>query len=200
MKSKPTGLSSRPSHARLLVGLGMFPNSAGVPNDSMTSIKVGSGVRVTLCRDGAFRGTCQTIDAGRWLANLGYEAVGNDSVSSMRVVPASTPDCRGHSFENPPPSGWVLLYRDANWQNDCVSVTYGNYWNVLDVGMANDSISSVLIPADLHTPVVMYEHQGFQGTGFGAWFPGVPVSNIRDWSKSFYWYNDVASSLSVYPN
>lgn len=180
-----------------LMGLGLYPNSAGVPNDSMSSIKVGSNVRVSLCRDSAFRGTCQTIDAGRQLGRLGYESIGNDTVSSVRVVPASTPDCRGRTFDSPPPSGWVFLYRDANWQNDCVAVSYGSYWNVLDAGMAGDSLSSALIPADLHTGLIMYEHQGYQGQSYAPWSPGWDTKYARPWSANFSWFNDMASSLVV---
>jgi hypothetical protein len=48
-----------------LVGLGFWAYPTGVPNDSMSSIKVGSDVRLTLCRDAVYGGTCETFPARR---------------------------------------------------------------------------------------------------------------------------------------
>jgi len=183
------------------VPLGMFPNSAGVGNDTMSSIKVGSEVRATLCRDSAFRGNCQTFDPGTTRANLGNESIGNDTVSSIRIAPAATPDCRNRSIDNPPPAGWVFLYRDQYWQGDCVAVSSGSYYNVLDIGLANDSISSWLVPADCHTLVDMYNEQGWVGKyGIYSSYDGC----IGDWARDqtmgvMYWgFNDVVTSLVVY--
>jgi len=67
-------------------GIGSYGSSRaiGLPNDSISSIIIGSKVFAVLCKDNNFRGTCQrfrTTDP-----NLGNNSVGNDSVSSIRVI------------------------------------------------------------------------------------------------------------------
>ena len=71
-------------------GIGSYRSSGaiGLPNDSISSIIIGSKVFAVLCKDNNFRGTCQrfrTTDS-----NLGNNSVGNDSVSSMRVIAKNT--------------------------------------------------------------------------------------------------------------
>jgi hypothetical protein len=176
-----------------LMGTGFWPFTAGVPNDSMSSLKVGSNVRVSLCRDGTFGGTCETLPAGARIANLGSEPVGNDSVSSVRIVDATVPDCR---FGANPPVGWVFLFRDANYGNDCTSLQAGFYPTPAEFGLANDSISS--LKTALSTPggqplaVSPFGDINFGGLKkFGGGFVG-SVSYVGD-------FNDIISSLSVGP-
>ena len=66
--------------------IGTFPSSGaiGLKNDSISSIKIGRNVIAILCRDNSFRGTCQTFSATD--PNLGNNRVGNDQVSSIRVI------------------------------------------------------------------------------------------------------------------
>jgi len=66
-------------------GLGSYanPNAIGLPNDSISSIKVGSNVKATLCHHDNYGGQCETFTGND--SNLSNNAVGNDQVSSVRV-------------------------------------------------------------------------------------------------------------------
>lgn len=66
-------------------GVGNYPNpgSIGLANDQITSIKVGSNVKATLCRDDNFSGTCETFLGND--SNLSDNGIGNDQVSSVKV-------------------------------------------------------------------------------------------------------------------
>jgi hypothetical protein len=55
----------------------------GLPNDSISSLRVGSNVRAVLCMHGGQTGTCETFYADD--NNLSNNAIGNDQVTSARV-------------------------------------------------------------------------------------------------------------------
>jgi hypothetical protein len=70
-------------------GVGSYPSvaSLSLPNDSISSIKVGAGVTVTVCQHEFNGGTCSALAAS--VPNLGAFPIGEDSVSSAVVaVPA----------------------------------------------------------------------------------------------------------------
>jgi len=164
-----------------LVGVGFFPYYAGVANDAMSSIKVGSDVRVTLCRDAVYGSTCETLPAGARIAALSSEPIGDNTVSSMRVVRTSVPDCR---FGAAPPSGWAFFFRDANYGGDCVSLQPGRYATPEDFGLANDSISSTRALDVIPMVAVDANFGGLKPFG------GLPGDNPTLGS-----FNDVTSSL-----
>lgn len=56
----------------------------GVPNDSISSIKVGNGVRALVCKDFDFKGDCQS-HLQNW-KDLTNTVVGNDQISSVKVL------------------------------------------------------------------------------------------------------------------
>ena len=70
-----------------LLGAGDYANPAALafPNDAASSIRVGRDAAAVLCRDDNFGGVCETFTAD--VANLTGSAVGNDQVSSARVLP-----------------------------------------------------------------------------------------------------------------
>jgi hypothetical protein len=55
----------------------------GLPNDSISSLRVGSNVRAVLCMHGGQTGTCEAFYADD--ANLSNNTIGNDQVTSARV-------------------------------------------------------------------------------------------------------------------
>lgn len=69
----------------LAVGNYPSPDEMGLANDIMSSIRVGSSVKVLLCRDANFGGFCEELTNDQ--ASLGALTIGNDTVSSMRVLP-----------------------------------------------------------------------------------------------------------------
>ncbi|MDI9546586.1 MAG: M23 family metallopeptidase [Chloroflexota bacterium] len=70
-----------------LLNAGPYANPAALafPNDAASSIRVGRDAAAVLCRDGNFGGVCETFTAD--VADLTGSAVGNDQVSSARVLP-----------------------------------------------------------------------------------------------------------------
>lgn len=72
------------------------PSAIGMPNDSISSVKVGSNVRLSVYEHDGYqgRGSVFTGDDG----NLSDNTIGNDSVSSMKV------ESRGPNYT--PPSGY----------------------------------------------------------------------------------------------
>jgi hypothetical protein len=124
-----------------LVGVGLWPWTVGVPNDTLSSFKVGSNVRVTFFGDSVYGGSYGTYGPGTRVPNMSGYAPGHDTASSMRVVTKTTPDCRSTN----PPTGWVFLYRDSNFLGDCVARQAGSYWHISDIGLKDDSLSSLKI-------------------------------------------------------
>ena len=74
-------------------GIGDYPNpsSLGIANDSISSVKVGSNVKLTLCRDDNYGGTCETFQGDD--ANLSDNSIGNDQASSAKVQSRSGGSC-----------------------------------------------------------------------------------------------------------
>jgi hypothetical protein len=64
---------------------GTYPAASafGLPNDSVSSLKVGDAVWATLCRDDGHAGPCEMFDADR--PRLAGTGIGNDTASSLRV-------------------------------------------------------------------------------------------------------------------
>lgn len=140
---------------------GFWAATTGVANDSLTSFKVGSGVRATFCSDSNFGGTCGQYYAGARVSFLSNgTAPPNDSASSVRIVLDTTPDCRVSSVS--PPTGWVFLYRDSNFAGDCVALQAGDYNGAGNIGLANDTLSSLKIGPGL-SAVTVYNNTGFTG-------------------------------------
>jgi len=65
--------------------IGEYPNpgSIGLPNDSISSVKIGGNVEAILCRDDDYGGGCETFINDD--PNLSDNSIGNDQVSSAKV-------------------------------------------------------------------------------------------------------------------
>lgn len=117
---------------------GLYPDSAhfGLPNDSISAIKIGSAVRARLFWDYAFGGGYTIVNAD----NSGLGSIGwNDTTSSLRVeLRARAENCWDVG------SGEVALWRDANWQGDCIVLRADRFYDrSIDLGIANDTVSSL---------------------------------------------------------
>lgn len=71
-------------------GIGQYsnPSSIGLPNDSISSVKVGGNVKAILCEHDNYQGTCETFTGDD--ANLTDNSIGNDRVSSAKVEPRAS--------------------------------------------------------------------------------------------------------------
>jgi len=72
-------------------GVGQYPNpgAIGLPNDSVSSLRVGGDVRAILCRDDDYGGGCETFNGDD--SSLSDNSVGNDQVSSVKVEQRTQP-------------------------------------------------------------------------------------------------------------
>lgn len=63
-----------------------FPDTgrAGIGNDTISSLKVGNGVRALVCADNDFKGKCQS-HLQNW-SNLSNTVVGDNGISSIKVL------------------------------------------------------------------------------------------------------------------
>jgi hypothetical protein len=87
----------------------------------------------------------------------------------------------------PPPPLKATFYYDCWFSGPSVQLGRGNY-DMNQMGLPNDSISSVRVPAGL--TVVLYEHAGFQGR---------TVTLTSDNSCLVYnGFNDAASSIKIF--
>lgn len=82
-------------------GVGDYSNSdaIGVPDNSVTAVKVGANVKVRLCSENNYEGNCEELIADD--PTLADNAIGNDSVSSARVIAVRGADLRPYA-----PSGY----------------------------------------------------------------------------------------------
>src|SRR5262249_32703686 len=107
------GFTFTPAHAACEVGLnqvsfftdagfrgqcvvkdfGDFASSGaiGLPNDSISSVRVGPNAQVIVCKDNNFKGDC--ILLSKDVNFLNGPRVGNDQVSSAKVQPLGTAQC-----------------------------------------------------------------------------------------------------------
>jgi hypothetical protein len=171
-----------------IIPTGLWPTlaSTGLPNDSLSSFSLGSNTRVTFCADPNFAGRCGTYTQG--LTQITNPP--NDTVSSIRIVSNSTPDCRnGNTFD--PPQGYVFLYRGVNLLDDCVTLSSGNYSTAATTGLQNDTLSSMKIGP--HTTVTVWTNPNFSGTrsNYIPTFEGTSTTVMQ------VDHNDTMSSIQV---
>lgn len=121
------------------VGVGRYNNVPGLNNDSLSSLKIPNGLKVTLCEHGNFEGRrCILV---RDTPNLGGV---NDKASTLIVEPVGSPS--------------VIVYSDANFQGWSAEVPVGSQ---AAIGAGNDLVSSVIVPQGYR--VTLYEHGPFKG-------------------------------------
>lgn len=111
----------------------------GVENDTISSLKVGPGLRVIAYGDAGFSGVARVFTGQ--VSFVGNDF--NDRISSLVVEPVG-----------------VTLFQHANFNGLSQSFGPGRY----DVGkltIGNDVASSVLVPPGFQ--VTLYEHAGFKG-------------------------------------
>jgi hypothetical protein len=128
------------SGACRMLTVGFYPTSGtlGLPNDQISSIKVGIDVRFRAFADGVYGGSYNFYygtppdiysSLGGW----------DNRISSARVEPANRPT--GCIPVNPEE---IALFRDARFNSDCVILPAGSYPTPEDMGIMNDSISSII--------------------------------------------------------
>jgi hypothetical protein len=162
--------------------LGDYPNSiaVGLPNDSISSIRIGTNAQAFVCRDDYYGGRCQIVTGD--IADLFNQPVGNDQISSLKV------QTRGAATNCPPSPNQASFFVDANFSGPCVTLDIANYRNSRAIGLLNDSISSIRVGSAVQVFVCHDDN-------YGGLCQTV-VSNIADMSNQPVG-NDQISSLKV---
>ncbi len=119
-------------------GVGDYPNpsSLGIANDSVSSVKVGSNVKVTLCRDDNYASTCEGFTGDD--SDLSNNSIGDNQVSSAKVESRSS--C-------PTVSGVVRLFDGTNCNTPSVDVGLGLSKLESSTYNFNDRAESIAIPS-----------------------------------------------------
>ncbi|GIH24706.1 hypothetical protein Aph01nite_30160 [Acrocarpospora phusangensis] len=123
----------------VLKGMGEYPNpeSIGLPNDSITSIKVGSGANVRLCDNAGLNSPCEYFSASD--PDLANNSINTNTVSSMKVEGgAPTTGCA-------PNDSQVAFFVNENYQETCIIKEVGRYEDPAAINLPNDSISSLKV-------------------------------------------------------
>lgn len=100
------------------IGAYANPSAIGLANDSISSVKVGSQVKVELCRDDNHSNTCEWISND--VSDLGSHSIGSNQASSARV------EYRGG----------IELFDGTNYGGSSLLLGEGN-WNLNDFGFNN---------------------------------------------------------------
>jgi hypothetical protein len=130
----------------VIKGIGSYtnPSAIGLPNDSISSIKVGGNVKTTLCRDDNYGGTCETFTGDD--GNLSDNSIGNDQVSSAKVETRSsggggnlakgrTVWATSQESSSYPPSNGNDGNTSTRWSSQ-ISSALGPQWYKVDLGSA----------------------------------------------------------------
>lgn len=176
--------------------VGWYPRSwsADVPNDSISSYQVGSGVVLKACTDANWGGSCFISTANDWDLSRGSF---NDRISSMEVIARYA-----NGSEQ-----WVVLPTMVSIWSDTSSVAGvaaattgtkgiwsplgpGDYPNAVSFGLANDSLSRFTVGSKAQ--VTFCTDAGFKGTckTFG---PGTSTANMSGTGIP----NDSVSSIRI---
>jgi hypothetical protein len=138
--------------------------SVGFPNDSITSLKLGSGVFAMFFKDSSFRG--QRFDAESSYFNVGGHF--NDSFSSA-VIQTWDRLCTDPAWR--PGVGQVALYADSGYGNTCLvlaatdDIGYGPggfYWGAPGLLHMTDMTSSIRVGPGTRVQV---GSGGYSGSG-----------------------------------
>lgn len=118
--------------------IGDYPNTLliGIPPNTISSIQVGAGVEAVLCRGFEFTGICETFNRNDPI--LSNNPIGNNNTSSIRVRYPTNYQCYPGLFQ-------VALYTEANYGGECVKRGIGFYSNALQIGLPDNSVSSVRV-------------------------------------------------------
>lgn len=140
--------------------IGNYPNPAamGFPDNMVSSVKVGANVRVVLYEHQNY--------AGRWseyLVNDNYvanEYIGDNATSSVRV------DWRAKPSGCVPKAKQIALFVNANYGGQCIIKEIGDYLGDIQIGLPNDTISSVKVGQKVRTTVYEHSHIPYGGNWF----------------------------------
>jgi len=151
--------------------VGKYENSKAMRmrNDTISSIKVGRQVNVTVCvhatdkffTSSLFQG-CQTFKNS--IRSFKNQRIGNDSISSALIFkpiigynPAKG-RCKPSDGQEA-----VAVYQDANYKGFCRLLNLGDYRNSKEMNFKNDSISSIEFGRNSKAYITVCNNSNLQG-------------------------------------
>lgn len=126
-----------------ILNSGYYPNPSyiSLPNDSISSVKIGSGAQLELCREDNYSNTCQWFSSDN--SDLAYTSIGTDQASSAQVQSPDMPTCT-------PGVNQASFFVDDHFKGQCVTKDVGIYNDMNAIGtIPNDSVSSVKVGAGI---------------------------------------------------
>jgi hypothetical protein len=137
--------------------VGQFADASamGLPNNSVSSLKVGASVSATLYHHANFDGTHHTFMHD--VADLGQHPFGSDRASSLKV---KLEICQPGPYE-------IALYDEQNYQKGrCVIKGVGEYAKAAEMGLADNIASSIIVGEHVQATLYPDAHFGGQGITF----------------------------------
>jgi hypothetical protein len=138
-------------------------DALGLPNDSISSIKLGSSVKVQVCEHVSYAGACQTFTSSD--TYLGNDAIGDNQVSSYKVS--------AHT-----PAGLAVRYRLPLMNlgsNQTIALPNGGFesgpagWNTFSARG-----NAVIVPGNVLAAGSVTPHGG----SWGVWMGGVHTETV----------------------
>ncbi len=158
----------------VIKGIGTYgdPTAIGLPNDSISSVKVGSGSYVTLCDNAGINTPCEWFTADD--PDLYNNTINTNTVSSMRVEGGQpTTNCQPSDSE-------VAFFMDINYQGTCIIRGVGRYDNPGALGLPNDTISSVKLGARVNVRVCANDGNNSPCDQFESDVPNLGPTTVQD--------------------
>ncbi|MEM7034885.1 MAG: beta/gamma crystallin-related protein, partial [Chloroflexota bacterium] len=112
-----------------------------IGNDRLSSLKVPSGLQVTLYQHGNFKGATRT-----YTQDTPFASDFNDQTSSIKVEKTGV---------------MATIFENGNYGGRSQSLAVGQY-NINDLTIGNDRLSAIKVPVGLR--VTLYQHGNFKGT------------------------------------
>jgi len=162
-------------------------NAIGLPNDTISSVKLGSGVyQVILYENENFSGGNVDITANTPDLSV---VNANNWTSSARVTVACIPG-----------DNQVTFYKDANYTGECWNKDVGNYPDETSMQIPNDSMSSVVVGKNAR--VILYGDSNYGGnySTLTQSTPDLSTVGLNDTVSSAKVFVIAPSGQWVFPN
>jgi hypothetical protein len=149
------------------------PSAIALPNDSISSLKVGSNAKTEVCRDNGLSNTCEWIEQD--VSDLGTHSVGSDQISSAYVFLR----------------GGISLCDGTNYSGNCRVFSDGTT-NLADYGWANRARSVIFSGAYANRyHIVLWTGPNLTGGLYHA------DNSVADLGNP---YNGNIQSINIYPH
>lgn len=140
--------------------------SIGLANDSISSVKLGSGARVGLFENEAYGGNAQWLNASDPdLTDVGFD----NTTSSVQVGKTCVPG----AFQ-------VALFSGKNYTGQCSVVSMGSYPTASSGGMPNDALQSLQVGPDASIKVFWDENFSGSSQTFIATTPDLSTTGAAN--------------------